>query len=67
LLSINPDVILESYVLPIRFTCSASDDIVFEKLTGIPELDLDLYISYEGVNNYRIEVRIPGTVKVVSL
>ncbi|MFA6271734.1 MAG: type II secretion system protein [Patescibacteria group bacterium] len=67
LLSINPDVILETYTLPIRFTCSATDDIVFEKLTGIPEQDLDLYTLYEGANNYRIEVRIPGTVKITSL
>ncbi|MFA6525059.1 MAG: type II secretion system protein [Patescibacteria group bacterium] len=67
LLSVNPELVSETYNFPQEFTCSASDDIVFNKLTGIPDQDLDLFILYAGVNSSRIEIRKPGTVKILSL
>ncbi|MFA6391141.1 MAG: type II secretion system protein [Patescibacteria group bacterium] len=67
LMAINPESISETYSFPERFTCSASDDIIFDKLTGIPSQDLDLFIRLDGANSSRIEVRVPGTVKISSL
>ncbi|MBU0612981.1 type II secretion system GspH family protein [Patescibacteria group bacterium] len=67
LLSINPELVSETYSFPERFTCTASDDIIFNKLTGIPDQDIDLFIRLDGANSSRIEVRIPGTVKITSL
>jgi prepilin-type N-terminal cleavage/methylation domain-containing protein len=67
LLSLNPEIVQETYDLPVRFTCSASGDISFDKLTGIPAQDYDLYLLHSGVNDYRIEIKIPGTVKIISL